>query len=78
MSQRYVEVVIGRLLTDEDFRQVFSERGAAALDRLVEEGMQLTTVEREALLKIDLTACDRFSKRLDPRLQKVRLRPQSS
>ncbi len=78
MSQRTVEAVIGRLVTDEGFRRRFSEDPAAAIDDLVANGIALTPVERRALLEIDAAACEQFADRVDPRLQKVCLRRNSS
>ena len=74
MSQRSVEAVVGRLATDEAFRRRFQESRAAVLDELVEQGTELTPVERQALLDLDFTACERFAEKLDPRIQKVCLR----
>lgn len=71
MSQKHVEAVIGRLATDEAFRLRFQQDRAAVLDALVAEGVHLTPVERRALLDLDFTACERFAKGLDPRIQKV-------
>ncbi len=74
MSQRTVEAVIGRLVTDEGFRRRFRAGPAAVIDELVASGIALTPVERQALLELDATACDEFADRVDPRLQKVCLR----
>lgn len=74
MSQKSVETVIGRLATDEAFRARFQADRAAALDALVAEGLDLTEVERRALLDLDCRACERFAEGLDPRIQKVSLR----
>ena len=74
MSQRYVEILVGRLVTDEELRRRFEEQPAAVIDELIAEGLRLTPVERDALLEIDPSACDRFAEQLDPRLQKARLR----
>jgi hypothetical protein len=43
----------------------------AALDELIASGLPLTPVEHRALLEVDVAACQRFARRLDPRLQKV-------
>ena len=74
MSQRFVEVLIGRLATDEAFRLRFQDDRAAVLDELVAAGAELTPVERRALLDLDFSACERFARHVDPRLQKVCLR----
>jgi hypothetical protein len=74
MSQRSVEAVIGRLATDEAFRIRFQADRAAVLDELTRDGVTLTPVERQALLDLDFSACERFAALLDPRIQKVCLR----
>jgi len=74
MSQRSVEMVIGRLATDEDFRRRFESQRAALLEELVAAGLQLTPVEQRAILDLDFSACKRFARCLDPRLQKISLR----
>lgn len=71
MSQRTVESVIGRLVTDEGFRRRFREGPAAVIDELIASGVPLTPVERRALLEMDSTACEQFADRVDPRLQKI-------
>jgi hypothetical protein len=78
MSQRTVESVIGRLVTDEDFRRRFRESPAAVIDELVRTGTPLTPVERRALLELDATPYERFADCVDPRLQKVCLRRNGS
>jgi len=74
MSQRSVELVIGRLATDEELRQQFETNRVATLKELVATGLLLTPVERRALLELNLAACKRFAMCLDPRLQKVNVR----
>ena len=71
MSQRYVEAVIGRLATDEAFRDRFLEDRTTVLTELADGGVRLTPVERQALLDLDALACERFADQLDPRIQKV-------
>jgi hypothetical protein len=71
MSQRTVEAVIGRLVTDEGFRRRFRESPGTVLDELIASGVALTAVERQALVEMDGTACEQFADRVDPRLQKV-------
>jgi hypothetical protein len=74
MSQRSVELVIGRLATDEEFRHRFEASRETALDEVIAAGLPLTPVERQALAELDLTACKRFATRLDPRLLKIDMR----
>lgn len=71
MSQKCVETVIGRLATDEAFRQRFHEDRMSVLAELAGEGMRFTPVERQALQDLDEMACERFADQLDPRIQKV-------
>ncbi len=78
MSQRSVEQVIGKLATDEDFRQRFDKSRNAALAEVVADGLQLTPVEQRALLDLDVTACERFAGCLDPRILKISLRRNES
>ena len=74
MSQRSVEAVVGRLVTDEEFRRRFQAARAAVLEELIAQGAELTAVERQALLDLDFNACEHFAGQLDPRIQKVCLR----
>jgi hypothetical protein len=74
MSQRSVEQVIGRLATDEGFLSRFAADRAGVLDEWAAQGLELTPVERRALLDLDVRACRRFAARLHPRLLKVCLR----
>jgi hypothetical protein len=78
MSQRSVESVIGRLVTDEDFRRRFRHSPQSVIDEVVASGTALTAVERRALLRMDGAACEHFADRVDPRLQKVCLRGNGS
>ncbi len=73
MSQRNVERVIGRLVTDEAFRRQFAADPAAALATAGAEGVELNECERRALAAIDPQAVDRFTAAIDARLQKTDL-----
>ncbi len=73
MAQRNVELVIGRLGTDEAFRAMFIRTPAAALTRFVEWGYDLTPVEIAALTATDTALWTRTAEQIDPRLQKVSL-----
>ncbi len=78
MSQRSVERVLGKLATDEEFRHRFEAGREAALEELIVSGLELTPVERRALLDLDFAACKRFARCLDPRIQKISLRSKPS
>jgi len=74
VTQRSIELVIGRLTTDEEFRRRFSEDPHEVLAELLAWGTHLTPVEMAALVATDLTLWDRIAERIDPRLQKADLK----
>ncbi len=71
MAQRNVEVVIGRLVTDEAFRAMFAVDPAATLTQFVDRGYELTSLEIEALMATNRDLWTRTAEQIDPRLQKV-------
>jgi hypothetical protein len=71
MTQRGVEIVLGRLATDEAVRRRFQQSPALALRDLLAMGIELTAVEMMALESLDASAVQRFAQALDPRLQKA-------
>src|SRR5262249_22263124 len=75
MTQRHLEVAIGRLITDEDARRSLRESPAAFVLELRASGLAFSPAEEAALLAIDSRACERFARSLDPRVQKVSLLP---
>ena len=74
MSQRNIERVIGRLVTDEEFRLEFSRTPREMLANLAELGWELTGVEIDALLRTDITLWSDAAARVDPRLQRCSLK----
>ena len=70
MSQRNVERVIGRLVTDEAFRFEFMRNPTATLHSLAAAGIELTQCEVEALQAVDPRMVSFFADTLDPCLQK--------
>jgi hypothetical protein len=73
MSQRNVEQVIGKLVTDEGFRRRFADDPKAALAELVEGGLGLNPCEMRGLLALDARRIERFADTLHPCIQKVEL-----
>jgi hypothetical protein len=74
VTQRSIEMVIGRLLTDEEFRDTFLSNPHRALSELLERGTQLTHAEIAALVGIDAGLWGRVADEIDPRLQKASLK----
>jgi hypothetical protein len=77
MSHRGVEIVLGRLATDETLRSRFRRSPALALRELIALGIELSPVELAALESIDPSALHLFAQTLDPRLQKAVLAVQA-
>jgi len=65
MGQKGVESLLGRLITDADFRRRFRDEPAAAC---MDARLEVTTRELEAVLNIEPSAIDVFALRLDPRI----------
>jgi hypothetical protein len=77
MSHRTVERIIGRLLTDEELRLAFIRAPRRTVAELGEQGWELSGLEIEALLAIDLGLWSQVAARIDPRLQRSSLKIQS-
>ena len=72
--QRSIEILIGKLATDEDFRRAFLGIPRGILHQASEWGLALTEFEVRALLATDQTLWDRIANELDGRLQKASLK----
>ncbi len=75
MSQWGVQLVIGKLLTDQEFRQRFVQRRRECLMALRERGIDLNDTEVAALIEADARLWSRMAARIDRRLQHTRVRP---
>jgi hypothetical protein len=73
MSQRNVEQVIGRLVTDEGFRRRFAADPRAAVCGLIEGGLHLNSCEVRGLTALDPERVARFAAAIHPCIQKVEL-----
>jgi DNA-binding NarL/FixJ family response regulator len=71
MSQWGVQLVIGKLVTDEEFRRGFTERGGDYLAALCERGVDLNEAEIAALVEADPRLWSRMATRIDHRLRKI-------
>ena len=70
MSQRAVERVLGRLLTDEDFRDAFFKQPRHALIPYADD---LTPDELDALHQVPRSALTTLCARLDDRICRLRV-----
>jgi hypothetical protein len=77
MSQKTVQLVIGRLLTDEELRERFVERARETLTELRDQGFELTAEEIEALVQSDPEGWPTMADRIHPRLQRCSLKVRS-
>jgi hypothetical protein len=77
VAQRSIEVLIGRLITDEGFRDAFMRDPMAALRTFIDAGHDLTTVEIAALVATGPDFWERVADQVDPRLQKASFQPLS-
>jgi putative intracellular protease/amidase len=71
MTQKSVEVVVGRLVTDEPFRTGFVRDPRAALEDVQSGGLDLTSSEVSALLDTNPLLWTAAADGIDPRLQRV-------
>ena len=74
MSHRTIERVIGRLLTDEELRHEFIRAPRRTLADLSEQGWELSRLEVDALLAIEMSLWPEVAARIDPRLQRCSLK----
>lgn len=74
MAQRSIEILIGRLVTDEELRERFVVAPLETLRFEQQQGLELTAAELDALLASPLSLWTRLAALLDERLQKASLR----
>jgi hypothetical protein len=74
MSHRTIERIIGRLLTDEELRLKFTRFPKRTLAELGEQGWELSRVEVDALLTMEVRLWSDAADRIDPRLQRCSLK----
>lgn len=75
MTQRNVERLIGRLVTDEALRGRFIDDPEATVAEIAAAGWELSETERAALSKLDCRTLGQLASRVDRRIQKVSLTP---
>jgi aryl-alcohol dehydrogenase-like predicted oxidoreductase len=74
MTQRSVEILIGKLLTDEELRESFQRNPQAALLQLRNQGLELSSLELQALSSMTPAEVGGLAEAIDPRLQRASLR----
>ena len=74
MTQQSVEILIGKLLTDEELREAFRYNPHGVLLWLLRQGLQLSRLEMEALKSINPSDLSGVADMIDRRLQKASLR----
>jgi hypothetical protein len=77
VAQRSIEILIGRLITDEAFRSTFRRDAATLLAGFIESGYELTPVEITALCATPADVWERVAEHVDPRLQKASFAPRA-
>jgi hypothetical protein len=74
MSLKTVQLIVGRLVTDEEYRLTFLSDPVGTLTVLRNQGVELTSGEVEALIRTDQTLWTDAANRIDPHLQRSSLR----
>jgi hypothetical protein len=69
-------MLIGRLITDEQFRGEFLEDPERTLLELCDRGLELSRTEIAALVNTNRSVWERTAGEIDPRLQKASLNEQ--
>jgi hypothetical protein len=77
LAQRIIEMLIGRLITDEQFRSEFLQDPENTLLDLCDRGLELSRTEIAALVNTDATLWARTADAIDRRLQKASLKNQA-
>jgi hypothetical protein len=74
VAHRIIEMLIGRLITDEQFRSEFLRNPEATLVALRDSGLELSRTEIAALVNTDPMLWVRAAATIDPRLEKASLK----
>jgi aryl-alcohol dehydrogenase-like predicted oxidoreductase len=74
MTQHSVEILIGKLVTDEELREAFQLDPQGVLGWLLRQGLQLSRLEMEVLTSIKPSDLSGLAELIDRRLQKASLR----
>lgn len=74
MSQKTVQSIVGRLVTDEEYRLRFLNDPLGTLNDLRDQGVELTRGEIDALVRTDRAVWTDAAERIDRHLQRSSLR----
>ena len=74
MSQKSVQWIIGRLVTDEEYRLHFLSDPIGVLVALRDQGVELTRGEIDALVRTERALWTDAAERIDPHLHGSSLR----
>jgi hypothetical protein len=71
MSQRSVEILLGKILTDEEFRRFFFPVRDSSFSMAASFGLELTPIERSAISTLRSQRFDFIAQTLDPRISRL-------
>jgi len=75
VAQKVVQLIIGKIITDEELRLCFLDQPTDTLLGLKEKGFELTQTEIDAILQTDTRLWRTGPHWVDPRLQRCRMCP---
>lgn len=70
MSQKNVETLLGKILTDDRFRNSFLPVGPSSFELAARFGLEFTAVERSALSTLQRGSFESVARALDPRISR--------
>lgn len=73
MSQRSIEILIGRLITDESLRNSFLDDPRKAVAAFIDSGHEVTVIEMDAITTVALEFWHYAAGEIDLRLQRASL-----
>jgi hypothetical protein len=68
MSQKNVEMLLGKILTDGGFRASFFPVAPSSFELARSRGLELTEVEQQALSRLSRRSFDHLARSLDSRI----------
>jgi hypothetical protein len=71
VSQKAIEILLGKLISDECFLRLFKANRQRAMAEFLPFGLAFSSVEQEVLLSLDLAPFEELSKSLDIRISRI-------